>query len=90
VRELFARRVRIRLEIADRGHHETRHAEGALEALAFDHGLLHWMQRAIGLGETFDAHHLFSSHAMREDRARIVRHIVYQHGARAAFGAVAS
>src|SRR5687767_13890353 len=90
MRELLTRGIRVGLEIADGGHHKARHAEGALEALALDDGLLHRVECAIGLGKAFYAHDLLASHAMREHRARIVRHIVYKHGARAAFGAIAS
>jgi hypothetical protein len=90
VRELLTRRTRIGLEIADGGHHEARHAEGTLEALALHDGLLHGVQCAIRLGEAFDADDLLPPDAMRQDRAGIVRHIVHQHGARAAFGAIAS
>ena len=55
MRELGARRVRIGLEEADRGHHEAGHTEGALEALAADHRLLHGMQRPVGRRQALDA-----------------------------------
>src|SRR6185436_11793497 len=75
VRKLCARRVWIRLEKTDRGHDEPGHAERTLEALLVDDALLHRMQRAIGSSEPLDRDDLFSTHGVREDRARIVRHI---------------
>ena len=54
MRHLGARRIRIGLEEAHRGHDEARHAERALEALAVDHGLLDGVQRAIGRLQAFD------------------------------------
>ena len=56
----------------------------------FDDRLLHRVQLAVGRGEAFDADDLLAAHAMRQRRARIPRHIVHQHGARAAFRAIAS
>ncbi len=89
VRQLLARRVRVDLEEADGGHDEAGHAEGALEALLVDDRLLHGVQRAVGGGEPLDAHHAPVAHGVRQHRARVVRHVVDEHGARAALGAVA-
>src|SRR5262245_11378088 len=90
VRELRARRVGIRLEEPDRGHDEPGHAERALEALLVNDALLHGMKRAIGRSEAFDRDDLLSTYSVREDRARIVRHIIDEHGARSALGAIAA
>ena len=62
-----ARRVRIRLEEAHRGHDEARHAERALEALLVDHALLHRVQRAVGGRQSLDRHDLLAAHGVRED-----------------------
>ena len=48
MRELVARRVRVDLEEADRGHDEAGHAERALESLLVNDRLLHGVQRAVG------------------------------------------
>src|SRR5678815_975463 len=82
VRELRARRVWIRLEEAHRGHDEARHAERALEPLLVDHAPLHGVQRAVGGSESLDGDDLLPTHSVREDGARIVRHIVDEHRAR--------
>ena len=42
------------------------------------------------LGQPFDGENFLAAHGVREHGAGIVRHIVDQHGAGAAFGAVAS
>jgi hypothetical protein len=90
VRKLRACRIRIRLEEADRGHDETRHAERTLEALLVDDALLHGVKRPIRGSESLDRDDLLSTHCVREHGARIVRHIIDEHGARAALGAIAS
>jgi hypothetical protein len=89
VRKLLARRVRVHLEETDRRHRETRHAEGALEALLVHDGLLHGMQ-LLAVGEPFNRLDLPPPDSVRQHRARIVRHIVDQHRAGAALGAVAA
>ena len=86
----LARRVRVGLEEADRRHDEPGHAEGALEALLVDDRLLHRMQRAVGGGQPFDRDDVPVAHGVRQHRARIVRHIVDEHRAGAALGAVAA
>ena len=67
------------------------HAERALEALLVDHGLLHRMQLAVRRLEALRSlTTLLVAHRVREDRARVVRHIVDQHRAGAALGAIAA
>ena len=89
VRQFLARRVRVGLEEADRCHHESRHAERALEALLVHHRALDRMQLAIGGREPFDRRDAASADRVRQHRARVVRHVVHEHGAGAAFGAIA-
>ena len=84
-----ARRVRVGLEETDRRHREARHAEGALETLLVNDRLLHGMKLGA-VGESFDRPHLSSPHRVRQDRAGIMRHVVYQDRARAALRAVAA
>ena len=91
MREFLPRRIRIRFQIAGGGHHEAGHAERALESLLVDHALLHGGQLAGGgIGEAFDRDDLLAARALREERARVVRHVVDEHGAGAALGAVAA
>jgi hypothetical protein len=65
------------------------HAEGALEALFVDHALLHGMQRAVGAGQPFDGGDLLAARGVRQDGAGIMRDVVDQDGAGAAFRTVA-
>src|SRR6266516_3337654 len=91
VRELLPRGTRVRLEISGRGHHESRHAESALEALLVDDALLHRRELAGGrVGETFDGDDLLAARAMGEERARVMGHIVDKDGAGTALRAVAA
>ena len=69
VREFRASGIRIHFKKTNRRHHETRHAERALETLLIDDALLHRMQRAVGLGETFDGLNFFVAHRVRKHRA---------------------
>ena len=82
-------RVRVRLEIAHRGHQEARHAERALEALLIDHALLHRMQRAVGGRQSLDGENLLAAHRVCEDRAGVARHIVDEDGTGATLRTVA-
>src|SRR6187399_2318268 len=88
--ELRARRVWIRLEEAHRGHDEAGHAERALEALLLDDALLYRVQRAIGGRKPLDRDDSLSTHGVREDGARIMRHVVDEYRARPALRTVAS
>ena len=72
-----------------RGHNEAGHAERALEALCVDDALLDRVQRAVGTRQPFDRHDFPAAHRVCEQRARIMRHIVDEDGAGAAFGTVA-
>src|SRR5947199_96662 len=61
MRELLPRRVRVRLQITGRRHHEAGHAERALDALLLDDALLHRAQPAgPRIGQAFDAHDLLA------------------------------
>jgi hypothetical protein len=77
--QLGACGTRVGLEEPDGGHDEARHAERALEALFFHHRLLHWVQCAIGGFEPFNRLNLPAADGVRENRARIMRHIVDEH-----------
>ena len=90
MREFRARGIGIRFQESNRRHHETGHAERALKTLFVDDALLHRVQRAVGLGEAFDRLDFLVAHGVREHRAGVVRHIVNQHSASAAFGLVAA
>ena len=52
--DLLLGRVRVLVEQADRRHHHARGAVAALQAVVLHEGLLHRMQRAVGVGEPFD------------------------------------
>src|SRR5579872_6536387 len=70
VRQLLARGIRIRHQVARGGHHEARHAERALESLLVDDALLHGTELAgPRVGEALDGHDLLAPRAMREERA---------------------
>ena len=90
VRQLRTRGIRVGLEKSDRRHDEPRHAERALEALLVHHRLLHRVERAVGRLEPFDGLNLPAADRVRENRTGVVRHIVDEHGARAALGSVAA
>src|SRR5579862_2973532 len=67
VRELLAGGVRIRHEIAGRGHHESGHAEGALKSLLVDDALLHRTQFSRSrVGQPLDGEDLLAARAPRE------------------------
>jgi len=51
---------------------------------------LHGMELPVGARQAFDGDDLPASDRMRQNRARIVRHIVDEDGARAALGAIAA
>src|SRR5690348_11053907 len=89
MRELLPRRVRIGLQESDCRHREARHAEGALESLLIDDGLLHRM-KLLAVGESFDRLHLPTANGMCQDGARIVRHVVDEDSAGTTFGAIAA
>ena len=88
--ELLAGRVGVDLEVADGGHDEAGHAEGALETLLVDDALLDGMEGAVGFSEAFDGDDLLAAGGMGEDGAGVMGHVVDEDGAGAAFGAVAA
>jgi hypothetical protein len=57
--------------------------------MLLDHGLLHGMQRAVWRLEPFDRHDLAAANRMRQDRARVVRHIIDEDRAGATLGSIA-
>jgi hypothetical protein len=71
------------------GHDEARHTEGALESLFLDDALLHRMQRSVRIRQAFDRQHFPVAHGVRENRTGIMRDVVEQDRAGAAFGAIA-
>src|SRR5215472_18181879 len=69
-------------------HNEARHAKGALEALFVDYALLHGVQRAIRARQSFYGQDFLAVNRVGQNRAGVVRHIIKQHGAGTALGAV--
>src|SRR5580692_11623234 len=90
VRELLSRGVGICFQESYGSHQEAGHAESTLEALLVNDALLHGMQRAVSAGKTFDGDDFACADRVREHRAGILRNIVNQDRARAAFSAVAA
>src|SRR5262247_4379023 len=90
MRQLLACGVRVRFQETDRRHDESGHAERTLESLLVDDRLLYRMQRAVCLLEPFDGLNLPVANRVRQNRARVVRHVVDEDGAGAALGTVAT
>ncbi len=83
------RRVGILVDHRHHAHDEARRAEGALEPGLVENRLLNRMQGSIGRGETLDRGHFGSRRLMGQRRAGVLRAAVDQHGAGAAFAAIA-
>src|SRR5437016_9774819 len=90
VARLVAGRLRIGLEQRHARHDLARRAEAALRSKLIDEGLLHLVQLAVRTLEPFDGGDLAATQRMRQRRAGMMRHVVDQHGAGAAFTAVAA
>src|SRR5215510_9510851 len=88
VARLVTGRFRIGLEQRHRRHDLSRGAEAALRSKLVDEGLLHLVQLAIRTLEPFDGGDLAATQRVRQRRAGMMRRVVYQHRAGAAFTAV--
>src|SRR5215470_6793244 len=90
VARLVARRLRIALEQRHGRHDLARRAEAALRRELVDEGLLHFVQLAVRTLEPFDGHDLAATQRVGQRRAGVMWNVVKQHGAGAAFTAVAT
>src|SRR5258706_3682113 len=82
--DLLARRLGVLVQQRLGGEDHPGRAEAALEGELVDEGLLHRMERAVGLGQAFDRDHALAARLVGEQRARAHRQPVDQHGAGAA------
>ena len=89
VPDLVLARIGVLGEEADGGHHHPRRAVAALEPVLLVERLLERMQRAV-VGEPFDRRQLRPVRLDAEQRARLDRLAVQEHGAGAARGGVAA
>src|SRR6516164_5439990 len=90
VARLLARGLWIGLQQAYRRHDLPRRAEAALRSEFVDESLLHRMQLAIRAFEPFDGGDLAPAQRVGQRRAGMMRNVVDEHCAGAAFAAVAA
>jgi len=74
----------------NRGHNLARRTVATLECIVIDEGLLHRMQRAIGLYQTFDGGHVVALVHCGEAEARQDPAIVDEHSAGATLAMIAT
>jgi hypothetical protein len=74
----------------DRGHNLPGRTVAALECIVIDEGLLHRMQRTVGLCQTLDGGHVVALVHRGEAEARQDPPIVDKYGARAALPVIAT
>src|SRR5262249_19706983 len=82
--------VALAVDHVDRGHDHAWGTIAALQPVMLAERLLHGVQRAVGIGETFDSGDVRAFDLPDEDRARFDRLAVHVHHAGTALGRVAA